>query len=160
MNTTVARRYTSGTIDTNVVQNFITNHYNGTNQTVTAKINNVAAGARTYTTSEGGANNGTDAALVHTYHRDYDEIVSSTPQRTYLVATAKITLAIGGYAVGSSAERLESSAGGNTNVVHVVKDDVTAAPTISNVGTLSEGTAGTKKYISGIPYYNLSLIHI
>ena len=154
LNTTTSRRYTSGTIDTNVVSNFITNHYNGTNQTVTAKVNNVAGGARTYTTSEGGANNGTDAALVHTNHRDYDE-VASVSQRTYLVATAKITLNITGYAVGSSAQRLESSAGGNTNIVHVVKDSV-APPVISNVGTLSEGTGGTKRYVSGIPYYNNS----
>jgi len=154
LNTTTSRRYTSGVIDTNVASNFITNHYNGTNQTVTVKVNNVSGGARTFTTSEGGANNDTFSALVTTNHRDYDEVSGSYPQRTYLVATAKITQAISGYAVGSSAERLESSAGGNTNVVHVVKDDVTASPTISNVGTLSEGTAGTKRYVSGIPYYN------
>jgi len=71
----------------------------------------------------------------------------------YLVATAKMALAIGGYGVGSSAQRIESSAGGNTNVVHVVKGDLTSTPTTS-VGTLSEGTAGSKRYISGVPYYN------
>jgi len=155
LNTTTARRYTSGVIDTNFVMNFLTNHYNGTNQTVTVKVNNIDGGNRTYTTSEGGANNNTFSGLVAAGHRDYDEIVTSTPQRAYLVASAKITLAIGAYAVGSSAQRLESSAGGNTNIVHVVKDSV-APPSISNVGTLSEGTAGTKRYVSGIPYYNNS----
>jgi len=54
LNTTTARRYTEHVIDTNTVTNFLTNDSNGTgstvNQTVTAKINNIAAGARTFTT--------------------------------------------------------------------------------------------------------------
>ena len=58
LNTTTARRYTSGTIDTNTCTNFLTNDSNGTgstvNQTLTAKINNASKGARTFTTSEGG----------------------------------------------------------------------------------------------------------
>jgi hypothetical protein len=36
----------------------------------------------------------------------------------------------------------------------VVYDDVTSAPSIASAGTLAEGTGGTKRYISGIPYYN------
>ena len=155
LNTTTARRYTTANpIQTNFVSNFITNHYNGTNQTISSNINNTGTGgSRAVTTSEGGANNNTFTTLVLAGHRDYDE-VASVPQRTYLVASAMQSLVIGGYATGSSAQRLESSAGGNTNVVHVVKDNITANPTISNVGTLAEGTAGTKRYISGIPYYN------
>jgi hypothetical protein len=156
LNTTTARRYTSGVIDTNTVSNFLTNNSNGTgstiNQTVTAKVNNVSGGARIFTTSEGGSNNTTDATLVTTNHRDYDE-VATYPQRLYLVATAKMTLAISGYGVGSSAQRIESSAGGNTNIVYVVKDDITAAPT-AIIGTIAQGTAGSQRYISGIPYYN------
>jgi hypothetical protein len=156
LNTTTARRYTSGVIDTNTVTNFLTNDSNGTgstvNQTVTAKINNVAGGARTFTTSEGGSNNMTDATLTTSSHRDADEI-GSYPQRMFLVASAKMALAIGGYSVGSSAQRIESSAGGNTNIVHVVKDDVTAAPTVT-IGTVTQNSAGSLRYISGVPYYN------
>jgi hypothetical protein len=33
-------------------------------------------------------------------------------------------------------------------------DPVTATPTVSSAGTLAEGTAGTYRYISGIPYYS------
>ena len=33
-------------------------------------------------------------------------------------------------------------------------DDVTSVPSIVSSGTLAEGTGGTKRYISGIPYYN------
>ena len=156
LNTTTARRYTSGTIDTNTCANFLTNNSNGTgstvNQTLTAKINNASKGSRTFTTSEGGGNNTTDDTLVITNHRDADE-VSTLPQRMFLVATAKITEALTDYSIGSNAQRLESSAGGNTNIVHVVRDDVTATPT-TTIGTVAEGTAGTKQYVSGIPYYD------
>ena len=158
LETTTARRYTTtSTIDTNTVSNFLVNDSNQTgstvNQTVTASINASASGARTFTTSEGGANNGTFTDLVITNHRDYDEVDSSYPQRLFLVATAKITQAIADYSVGSNAQRIESTAGGNTNIVYVVKDDVTATPT-TTIGTITENTAGTKRYVSGVPYYN------
>jgi hypothetical protein len=78
---------------------------------------------------------------------------SSYPQRLYLVADAKITQDLADYSVGLSAQRLESSAGGNTGYVHVLKDDVTATPT-TTIGTVAEGTQGTYRYVSGVPYYN------
>jgi hypothetical protein len=157
LSTTTARRYTSGTIDTNTVTNFLVNNSNGTdstvNQTVTAKINNVDVGNRTFTTSEGGSNNDTFTSLVVTNHRDYDEIDGSYAQRLYLVATAKITQALSSYSIGSNAQRLESSAGGNTGLVYVVRDDVTATPT-TTIGTVSQASAGSFRYVSGVPYYN------
>ena len=158
LESTTARRYTSTTtIDTNTVTNFLTNNSNGTgstvNQTVTASINGSASGARAFTTAEGGSNNGTFTDLVITNHRDYDEVDSSYPQRLYLVATAKITQALASYSAGLNAQRIESSAGGNTNYVHVVRDLLTGTPT-TTIGTVAEGTAGTKRYVSGVPYYN------
>jgi len=158
LSSTTARRYTStSTIDTAVMDGFLVNDANGTgstvNQTVTASINANASGARTFTTSEGGANNGTFTKLVTSDHKDYDQVNGAYPQRLYLVADAKITQDLADYSVGLSAQRLESSAGGNTGYVHVLKDDVTATPT-TTIGTVAEGTAGTKRYVSGIPYYN------
>jgi hypothetical protein len=158
LESTTARRYTSTTtIDTNTATNFLVNDSNGTgstvNQTVTASINGSASGARTFTTSEGGSNNGTFTDLVITNHRDYDEVDSSYPQRLYLVATAKITQALADYSAGLNAQRIESSAGGNTNYVHVVRDLLTGTPT-TTIGTVAEGTAGTQRYVSGVPYYN------
>ena len=158
LESTTARRYTTTTtLDTNTVTNFLVNDHNGTgstvNQTVTASINASASGARTFTTTEGGANNGTFTKLVTTNHRDYDEVDGTYPQRLYLVATAKITQALADYPVGLSAQRLESSAGGNTGYVHILKDDVTSTPT-TTIGTLAEGTQGTYRYVSGVPYYN------
>ena len=104
LNTTVARRYTSGTIDTSTASNF----YNGATGTLAAD----------------------------------------------LVASAKITKALSGYSTGLSAQRLTHTTTGNTNYVHLLKDDLTATPTFGTVGSLSAGTNGTYRYVSGIPYYN------
>ena len=35
----------------------------------------------------------------------------------------------------------------------MVKDDITATPT-TTIGTIAEGTGGSKRYVSGVPYYN------
>ena len=158
LESSTARRYTSTTtIDTNVINGFLVNNSNGTgstvNQTVTASINGSASGARTFTTSEGGANNNTFTHLVTSDHKDYDEVDGSYPQRLYLVADAKITKNLSDYTAGLNAQRLESSAGGNTGYVHVVRDLLTGTPTTS-IGTIAQGTAGSQRYVSGVPYYN------
>ena len=154
---TTVRRYTSGTIDTATVTNFLTNNSNGTgsnvNETITAKINNVDRGNRAMTTSEGGDNNSTFTSLVTTNHRDADEVDGAFPQRFFLVATAKITQALTDYSIGLNAQRIESTNGGNTNLVYVLRDDITSTPT-TTIGTVAQGTAGSQRFISGVPYYN------
>ena len=147
LTTSSARRYTSGTIDTNTCSNA----YNGASGTLTAKINNVDKGNKVFSTTEG--ENGTFTSLVITNQRDYDEVSSSYPQNFYQVFTAKITQALTSYVAGVNDQRLEHSATGNTNYVAVVWDDVTASPT-TTIGTVAQGTAGTFRYISGIPFYN------
>ena len=147
LSSTTARRYTSGTIDTATVSNF----YNGATGTLTADINASADGAKVFSASEG--ETGTFTSLVVSSNVDYDTVVSSYPQRLYLVASAKITKALSGYSIGLNAQRLTHSTTGNTGYVHVLRDDITAAPTTA-IGTVAEGTAGSKRYISGIPYYN------
>lgn len=148
LNTTVARRYTSGTIDTSTASNF----YNGATGTLAAEINASDDGTKAFTASEG--ETGTFTSLVVSSNVDYDTVDSSYPQRLYLVASAKITKALSGYSTGLSAQRLTHTTTGNTNYVHLLKDDLTATPTFGAVGTLAEGTGGTKRFISGIPYYN------
>ena len=148
LSTTTARRYTSGTIDTSTASNF----YNGASGTLTAEINASNDGTKTFTAAEN--ETGTFTSLVVTSNVDYDTVVSSYPQRLYLVASAKITKALSGYSTGLSAQRLTHDATGNTNYVHVLKDDLTATPTFGTVGSLSAGTNGTFRYVSGIPYYN------
>lgn len=150
LTSTTARRYTSGTIDTQVVNN----SYNGGAGTLTAIINGSDSGNKTFTSSVG--ENGTFTSLVVTDQQDaHDSISSSTyPTGFYQTFDAKITQALSSYSVGVNDQRLEHSTTGNTSYVAVVYDDITATPSISSNGTLSEGTAGTKRYISGIPYYN------
>jgi hypothetical protein len=148
LNTTTARRYTSGTIDTSTASNF----FNGASGTLAAEINAADDGTKTFTASEG--ETGTFTSLVVSSNVDYDTVDSSYPQRFYLVASAKITKALADYSTGLSAQRLTHTTTGNTNYVHVLKDNLTATPTFGTVGSLSAGTNGTFRYVSGIPYYN------
>ena len=148
LTTSSARRYTSGTLDTSTASNF----YNGASGTLAAEINGSTDGTKTFTASEG--ETGTFTSLVVSSNVDYDTVVSSYPQRLYLVASAKITKAASGYSTGLSAQRITHSATGNTNYVHVLKDNITSTPSFGSAGTLSAGTNGTYRYVSGIPYYN------
>ena len=148
--TTTARRYTSGTIDTSVVANA----YDGVAGTLTAVINGVDSGNKTFSTSLN--ENGTFTSLVVSDQRDANDTISAStyPTGFYQTFDAKITQALASYSVGVNDQRLEHTRTGNTNYVSVVYDDVTASPSIDSAGTLAEGTGGTKRYISGIPYYN------
>ena len=148
LSTTTARRYTSGTIDTSTTSNF----FNGASGTLAAEINGANDGTKTFTAAEG--ETGTFTSLVVSSNVDFDTVDASYPQRFYLVASAKITKALTGYSTGLSAQRLTHTATGNTNFVHLLKDNLTASPTFGSVGTLSAGTNGTFRFISGIPYYN------
>jgi hypothetical protein len=148
LTTSTARRYTTTTtIDTNTVTNF----YNGATGTLAAEINASDDGTKTFTSAEN--ETGTFTSLVVSSNVDYDTVVGSYPQRFYLVASAKITKNLSAYTVGVNAQRLTHTTTGDTNYVHVVKDDITARPT-TTIGTISEGTQGTYRYVSGIPYYN------
>ena len=148
LNTSTARRYTSGTIDTTTVNDA----YNGASGTLAAEINATNDGTKTFSTSTG--ETGTFTSLVISQQVDYHSINSSYPSDFYQVFDAKITKALTGYSVGVNAQRLTHDATGNTNYVHVVRDDITSSPSITSAGTLTESSGGTKRYISGIPYYN------
>jgi hypothetical protein len=148
LESTVARRYTTTTtIDTSTASNF----YNGAAGTLAAEINASDDGTKTFTSAEN--ETGTFTSLVVSSNADYDTVDSSYPQRFYLVASAKITKNLSAYTVGVNAQRLTHTTAGNTNYVHVVKDDITATPT-TTIGTIEEGTGGSKRYVSGVPYYN------
>ena len=150
LNTTTARRYSSTTpINTNVVNNA----YNGASGTLTAIVNGVDSGNKTFTTATG--ENGTFTSLVVSDQGDAHTTISAVtyPTNFYQTFDAKITQALSSYSVGVNDQRLEHSATGNTTYVSVVRDDITDTPTTS-VGTVAEGTAGTYRYVSGVPYYD------
>jgi hypothetical protein len=152
LQTSTARRYTSGTIDTNSVNNV----YDGASGTVTAYINGVDSGNKTFTTSLN--ENGTFNKLIVSDQRDaHDTISSSTyPTGFYQTFDAKITGNLTStYSVGVNDENLVHTVTGPSNYVSVVYDDMTSTPTVDvSSATLTENNAGTYRYISGIPYYN------
>ena len=136
----------------------IDNAVSGLTGTLTAMINGADRGNKTFTTAIG--ENGTFTSLIVSDNNDAHVTVSaSIPEGFYQTFDAKITQATTAYTIGANDQRLEHSTTGNTNYVSVVYDDITVTPTLVGTGTLVEGTGGTKRYVSGIPYY-LSLIHI
>src|SRR6056300_17370 len=147
---TTARRYTTTTtIDTSTASNF----YDGSTGTLAAEINASDDGTKAFTTAEN--ETGTFTSLVVSSNVDYQDTAGNGdyPQRFYLVASAKITKNLSAYTVGVNAQRLTHTTTGDTNYVHVVKDDITAVPT-TTIGTVTESSAGSYRYISGVPYYN------
>ena len=151
LETTTARRYTNGTIDTSIVSNA----YNGLTGTATAIVNGVADGSQSFTTSLN--ENGTFTSLVISDQRDANDSISSStyPTGFYQTFDAKITKSFAGYTTGVNDQRIEHSTTGNTNYVTVVCDDLTSVPSIDvSSASLTESAAGSYRYISGIPYYN------
>lgn len=150
LTTSTSRRYTSGTIDTNLV----TNVYDGLSGTLSAIVNGVNVGNTTFSTTLN--ENGTFGSLVVSDQRDAHDTVNASiyPTGFYQTFDAKITQALTSYSVGVNDQRLEHTGTGNTNYVAVVYDDVTSTATVDLSGaSLTENTA-TYNYVSGIPYYN------
>lgn len=150
---------TTGTIESTAISTYA---YNAASGDLSAYVNGSANGARTMTS---GDDTGTYTSLVITDESDYNLLTSGGASTTFAASTyypgaysgfkAKVAATASGISVGANNFQLQHSATGDTNIVDFIKDDLTASPT-TNVGsaTLAEGTAGTKRYISGIPYYN------
>jgi len=144
------RRYESGTVQTNVVSNA----YRSDSGTLSAVVNAVADGQKAFSTSTG--ETGTFTSLVVTSEGDArNEIGSSYPSNFYQVFSARGSKSINSLSKGANKIKLSHDSTGDTNEVFFIKDNVTVAPTL-NVGsaTVTQKTAGTLRYISGIGYYN------
>jgi len=152
LNTSTARRYDT---TTEVSTTVISNAYRSDSGTVSALIDGSADGQKAFSTSTG--ETGTFTSLSITSEGDaYNEISSTTyPQNFYQVFSGRIIKDISTLDHGVHSFAISHDSTGATNNVYVVKDNVTSAPTV-NIGsaTLEELTAGTKRYVSGVPYYN------
>ena len=151
LNTTTARRYTNGTLDTSIAQNA----FDGLSGTTTAIVNGVADGVKTFTTSLN--ENGIFSSLVISDQRDAHDSISASlyPTGFFQTFDSKITKPFAEYSTGVNDQRIEHSATGNTNYVTIVCDDLTSVPSNDvSSATLTESVAGSYRYISGIPYYN------
>jgi len=136
-----------------IASNTLTDVYNGLSGTLTAYVNGSASGNVTFSTANAG---GTYSSLVVTNSRDAHLMSPSTyPSNFYRVFTAAISKANSAVSYGYNDYKLSHSSSGNTTVTGFVKDSVTSAPTLDiSTATVSENTAGTQRYVSGIPYYN------
>lgn len=150
LETTTLRRFQSGTVQSSIASDA----YRSDAGTLTALVNDVADGNKAFSTST--SETGTFTSLVVTSEGDArNEIGSSYPSNFYQVFSARVAKSITSLATGIHKLELSHSTTGNTNEIQFVKDNVTVAPTL-NVGsaTVTQVSAGTLRYISGIPYYN------
>ena len=148
--TSVTRFATTATITTSAnVQNANT----ATTGTLTAYVNNTGAGNVTFTTS--GNTVGTTGALVVSADRDLHVANAAVPSYFYKVFSANVSCALSSLSTGYNNYKMVHSVSGNTNYVGFVKDNLNTAPGLVTGNVLMvESTAGTYRYISGIPYYN------
>ena len=152
----VTRTIGSGTISSSTISTYAHDAASGT---LSAKVDGSTDGSKAFTT---GNDSGTYTSLVVTEDIDANTINASgstvsfassiyAPNK-YEVFKARVSKS--SLSAGSHSYQLSHDATGDTNTVHFIHDDVTSTPSISSTGTLSESTAGTYRYISGIPYYN------
>ena len=135
--------------------------YNGDSGTLTAVIDGSTDGSITFSNA---SDVGTDGGLEITEESDYQFLstAGSSTSFTNSIYTpglhqgfkAKITKSTAGLGVGSHSYKLNHSATGATNILSFVKDDVVTSPTVVMANaTITQASAGTLKYISGVPYY-------
>ena len=135
--------------------------YNGDAGTLTAVIDGNTDGSITFSNA---SDVGTDGGLEVTSESDY-QFLSTAGSSTSFTSSiyspglyqgfkAKVTKSTAGLAVGSHSYKLNHSATGATNIISFIKDDVVNTPTtVFANATITQASAGTLKYISGVPYY-------
>ena len=124
-----------------------------TTGTLTAYVNNTAAGNVTFTTS--GNTVGTAGALIILADQDLHVANAAVPTGFYKVFSANISNTLASLGTGYNNYKFVHSVSGNTNYVGFVKDNLNSAPTLVTANTIMAGNvSGTYMYISGIPYYS------
>lgn len=154
-------RITNASAGANTSTNTLTElTYNGDSGTLSALIDGAADGAIVQSASD---DSGTNASLIITEEDDfqfYGQTGSSTSFTSSIYSPAlnkgykaKIQKSTVGLGTGSHAYQLSHTLGA-TNTIEFVKDDLASSPVVStSAGTLVQASAGTLKYVSGIPYY-------
>jgi hypothetical protein len=131
----------------------VQNANTATTGTLTAFVNNTAAGNVTFTT--GGNTVGTVGALIVSADRDLHVANAAVPTGFYKVFSATISNTLASLGTGYNDFQLRHTVSGNTNTVAMVKDNLNLAPTMVTSNVVMAGNVnGTFTYISGIPYYS------
>ena len=144
--------------ETNTLSSFA---YNGDAGTLTAVIDGSTDGSITFTNA---SDVGSDNGLEITSESDYQFLSTAGGSTSFSSSIytpglyqgfkAKVSKSTAGLSVGSHSYKLSHSATGDTNTISFIKDDVVNTPTVSMSGaTLAQASAGTLKYVSGVPYY-------
>jgi len=130
----------------------VQNANTATTGTLTAFVNNTAAGNVTFTI--GGNTVGTTGALIVSADRDLHVANAAVPTGFYKVFSATISNTLASLGTGYNDFQLRHTVSGNTNTVGMVKDNLNSAPSLVTGNVIMvESVAGTYVYISGIPYY-------
>jgi hypothetical protein len=145
----VTRYATTTSVTTNYL-NDINGSYTGS---LSARLNGSGIGTNTFSLSTGESGTFNDLQVLSEGDA-HDEISASTyPTGFYQVFTARIVKLLSQIPTGLNDFDLNHSVFGSCGLTTFVKDDLNTTPTLT-AGTLTESSGGTKKYISGIPYYD------
>ena len=133
--------------------------YNAGAGTLSAIVDGSAEGAIAF---DGTDNTGTDQSLVVVDELDFngfDNTGDATSAASSIYAPGlysgfRARISKSSVATGLHTYKLSHSTTGNTNVLEFVKDNLTGTPVMHFGGTtLTQNSAGTLAYVSGIPYY-------
>ena len=154
----VTRFTTSGAIaTTGEANNQVT--YDAGAGTLSAIVDGSADGAITFDSTD---NTGTNQSLVVVDELDFNgfdntgdsTIFASSIYATGLYSGFRARISKSSVSTGLHTYKLSHSTTGNTNVLEFVKDNLTGTPVMHFGGTtLTQNSAGTLAYVSGIPYY-------
>ncbi len=135
--------------------------YNGDAGSLTAQIDNADGGSIAKSIS---SDVGTSSGITITSENDFQFLSASGSSTSFTNSIyspglyqgfkAKISTSTTGLATGVHSFQMKDSATGDTNTLLFLKDDLESTPTVTmSNANLVQGTAGTLKYVSGIPYY-------
>ena len=151
----VTRYITSGAIATAAMGSFF---FQADGGTVSAFVDGSEDGQKAITNAN---DEGTFTSLIIDDEQDYNSFdadgntvaVNSRIYAPGLFEGYKARISKSNFTTGLHSLQLQSTAG-NTNTLKFIRDDVTITPTTSvDSATLTQASAGTLAYISGIPYY-------
>ena len=151
----VTRYTTSGAIATGAMGSFF---FQADGGTVTASIDGSADGQKAITNAN---DEGTFTSLIIDDEQDYNSFdadgntvaVNSRIYAPGLFEGYKARISKSNFTTGLHSLQLQSTAG-NSNTLKFIRDDITSTPTTSVASaTLTQASAGTLAYISGVPYY-------
>ena len=147
----------SGTITAGPITTFA---FDGERGTLTALVNEADDGNVALSSAD---NSGTYTSLVVDSESDYKLLNAGGSPVTFANSIyypgfgkgfkARVAKNTSNISTGANSMKLSHSITGDTNRVDFVKDDLTTVPIVDVSGATLTEASGSKKYISGIPYY-------